>query len=43
MMTGFTNLPLDQIHHFAKNIQNVNDGHLAQIINLNVHIHDTSP
>jgi hypothetical protein len=33
-MTDFTNFPFDQIHRFAKNIKNVNDGHLAQIIQL---------
>jgi hypothetical protein len=34
MMIDFTYLPFDQIHHFAKNIQNINDGHLPQIIQL---------
>jgi hypothetical protein len=34
MMTSFANLLFDQIHHFAKNIHNINDGHLAQIIQL---------
>jgi hypothetical protein len=33
-MTSFANLLFDQIHHFAKNIHNINDGHLAQIIQL---------
>jgi hypothetical protein len=31
MVTDFTNLLFEQIHRFAKNIKNVNDGHLTQI------------
>jgi hypothetical protein len=34
MMTDFTNLPSDKIHHFVKNIKNINDGHCAQIIQI---------
>jgi hypothetical protein len=30
----FYQFMFDQIHHFTKNIHNVNDGHLAKIIQL---------